>query len=300
MKQYLDIVDKVLREGNLKHNRTGISAITLPNVVFSHEMSEGFPLLTTKFIPLRVIAVELEGFLRGICDKQWYQERKCHIWDEWANPKGVDAYIGNDIWLNEGLPGYVPLERKDIQKKNWDLGKFYAYQWRNFGGSYDQVKEIVKTLEINPNDRRMVVSAWNPIDIPEAALPSCHFAWGLVHVEGTLNLYWVQRSCDLMLGVPFNIASYGLLLLLLCEETGFTPGNLTGLLADCHIYENHIDGAKEQLKRSPLPLSEVKIKGNIPVFGGGEDRFDIFRWEHTDIELLRYQNYPKINFPIAV
>ena len=292
MKSYLDIVNNVITNGTLKDNRTGTYTLSLPNQVFSHDMSKGFPLLTTKKMPLRVIAVELEGFIKGITSKKWYQNRNCHIWDEWANPKLVNWVIKQHN-----------SDKKEIQKECDDLGPIYGYQWRRFNQvydendngclpQYDQLKTIVDTLHNNPDDRRMVCSAWNPVQMDRMALPPCHFAWGLVHNNGVLSLYWVQRSCDLMLGVPFNIASYGLLLELLCKEANMQAGNLTGLLADCHIYQNHYEGAREQCARLPAILPTITITP--------QEDFDIFQWTYKDILLENYNYQDKIDFKVAV
>lgn len=301
MQVYLDIVRDVIDKGEWKGNRTGIRTKTIANAIFSHDMANGFPLLTTKKMPLRVIVVELEGFIKGITSKKWYQDRNCHIWDEWANPTSAKSYFEH----HKNIAGYPePLEytsenQKISQKLCDDLGPIYGYQWRRFGQAYDeddngvterydQFKTIVDTLHNNPDDRRMVCSAWNPIQIEKMALPPCHMLWGLVHVNGTLNMYWVQRSCDLMLGVPFNIASYALLLELFCRETNMKPGNLTGLLADCHIYENQLEGAYKQLDRLPRTLPGVYIDS--------QNDFDIFEWTHQNVQLLNYNPHEKISF----
>lgn len=331
MKQYLDIVDRVLKKGKWKGNRTGVRTLTCANVCFSHDMEDGFPLLTTKKMALRVLAVELEGFVKGITSKEWYQQRGCRIWDEWANPVAVKEFYEENyekyqkeyeynfqIMDDAPQPSFEAL-KKPIQRSVDDLGPIYGYQWRNFGGHYgewkfedvgepnaigeyqqtdnrngvnkgtDQLKTIIDTLKTNPNDRRMVCSAWNPNQINMMALPPCHYAWNVVVIEDTINLFWAQRSCDLMLGVPFNIASYALLLCLLAKESGLRPGNLSGMLCDCHIYENHLDGAYEQVNRKPyeLPTVEINSKG-------------ILDWTHQDLKLLNYNSHPKINFEVAI
>lgn len=291
MKEYLDIVQKVLDKGKWKGNRTGVRTLVVPNVHFSHDMANGFPLLTTKKIAVKSMAVELEGFIGGVTDKGWYQERGCRIWDEWSRPKSV--------WGNE-YPN--------------DLGPIYGFQWRHFNGMYigkknktrdytnmppggycfpghnDQLGAIVQKLHNNPDDRRMVCSAWNPLQISEMALPPCHLMFVVTHLDGVLNLHWTQRSCDLMLGVPFNIASYALLLELLCKEANMTPGNLSGMLCDCHIYENHIDGAKEQLTREPKPLPTLELL----------NWQNIWRWTHKDMKIHNYNPAPKISMEVAV
>ncbi len=277
MKSYLDIVKTVLEHGEWKENRTGVKTLVVPNIHFTHNMADGFPLLTTKKMAWKSVATELEGFIGGITDKKWYQERNCKIWNEWSNPESDD---------------------------NDDLGPIYGYQWRAFGVPYeknqfkyqpanvalDQFGTIIHKLKTNPDDRRLVCSAWSPQQLHQMALPACHVMWILTHINGKLNLHWTQRSCDLILGVPFNIASYGLLLELLCKESGLKPGNLSGMLCDCHIYENHVEGAKLQLEREPYELSKLSFK----------DWKGIFKWRATDTKLSDYQSHEKISFQVAV
>jgi thymidylate synthase len=290
MKTYLDIVRHILNNGERKANRTGVDAITVAGVMFEHNMANGFPLLTTKKVPLRLIASELEFFIKGITDKQWLQERNNHIWDEWAHPK--KAPYGHDE------------ESKERMKNERDLGAIYGFQWRHFNAPYehhdsnydgqgvDQLARVVETLKKNPQDRRMIVNAWNPSMLDHMGLPPCHYSFQVTVINGKLNLLWNQRSVDTMLGLPFNIASYALLLHLLAREANLEEGRLIGFLADTHIYVNHVDGAQEQLNREaqafPLPRVET------PNFTS------IFDWKHEDTQLLNYQCHPKIEFAIAV
>ena len=299
MQQYLDIVDNILCKGRSKDTRAG-KTIVCPNQFFSHEMHEGFPACTTKKLAFRTMAVELEGFIRGITSKSWYQKRKCKIWDEWANPVEVDRIVHGDLnVINNGIDYPFP-DRKKIQKRVDDLGPIYGYQWRKWNEVYsedcdgqlkgiDQLKMIVDKLKENPDDRRLVVSAWNPSQIESMALPPCHLMWILTHIDGELSLHWTQRSCDMMLGVPFNIASYGLLLELLCKDSGLKPGNLSGTLCDAHIYENQIEVAKEQLKRKPRQLPKLKLHPE-------EKQFSIFDWTHDKTELIDYNPHSKLDF----
>lgn len=294
MKSYLDIVNNVLKNGKLKGNRTGVRTLVVPNVHFSHNMADGFPLLTTKKMAIKSMAVELEGFIQGIISKSWYKDRGCHIWDEWANPKGL-VYVGGvgHCKIEEILGPPEGKLRK--QKECDDLGYIYGWQWRRFngnlgGGGVDQLGKIVETLKKNPDDRRMVCSAWNPQQIEEMALPPCHLMFVVTHLDGVLNLHWTQRSCDLMLGVPFNIASYGLLLELLCKEVNMKAGNLSGMLCDCHIYENHLDAAHEQVTREPKPLPTLELL----------NWQNIWRWTHEDIKVHNYNPAPKIQMEVAV
>lgn len=290
MKAYLEIVRAILEKGEKKPNRTGIDALTMAGVMFEHKMSLGFPLLTTKKMPFRMVAAELEFFIKGLTDKTWLRERNNHIWDEWANPK--KAPYGHTV------------EAKEKMKAERDLGPIYGFQWRHFNAQYenydtdyhekgvDQLKKITETLKTNPDDRRMLVSAWNPSMLGEMALPPCHYAFQVTVINGRLNLLWNQRSVDTMLGLPFNIASYGLLLHLLAKEANLQEGRLIGFLADTHIYVNHLEGAKEQLARDVnlYPLSKIETVNFT----------SIFDWKAEDTQLLNYQSYPKISFEIAV
>ncbi len=290
MKAYLDIVRKVLETGQLKSTRQGTDAYTIAGEKFEHDMANGFPLLTTKKVPLRLVASELEFFIKGITDKKWLQDRNNHIWDEWANPR--QAPYGHDQAAKERM-----LNERD-------LGAVYGYQWRHFnypyesygtdyaGKGYDQLQKVIDTLKSNPNDRRMIVSAWNPLMLDSMALPPCHYGFQVTVIRGRLNLLWNQRSVDIILGLPFNIASYALLLHLLAKETGLQEGKLIGFLADIHLFLNHVDGAKEQLSRDPDKYKLPKIET--------ENFTSIFNWQYTDSKLVGYESYPAIKFDIAV
>lgn len=290
MQAYLDIVKKILDTGKLKGTRQGSDAYAIAGAMFEHDMADGYPLLTTKKVPFRLIATELEFFIKGITDKQWLLDRKNHIWDEWANPK--KAPYGHDA------------ESKKRMLEERDLGAIYGFQWRHFNAKYinydtdytgqgiDQLKNIIETLKKNPNDRRMIVNAWNPSMLGEMALPPCHYGYQVTVIDGRLNLLWNQRSVDTMLGLPFNIASYALLLHLLAKETGLKEGKLVGFLADVHLFVNHVDGAKEQLSRDPnkFPLAKIQT-----------DNFtSIFDWKAEDSKVLDYQSFDKIPFEIAI
>lgn len=275
MNEYKRCVSEILSNGERKANRTGVDTYAIPGFMFSHDMSQGFPLLTTKKMSLRLIASELEFFIKGITDKKWLQERNNHIWDEWCSPDEVPYATDEET------------KAKMLQESN--LGPIYGKQWRNFN-SIDQLKQVVETLKKNPNDRRMIVSAWNPVDIPHMALPPCHYAFQVTVINGKLNLLWNQRSVDVALGLPFNIASYGLLLHLLAKESGLKEGKLVGFLADTHIYKNHIKGICTQTTREPFPLPKIVT----------ENFTSIFDWKYTDTKLINYQSWEKIDFEIAV
>lgn len=291
--------------------------------IFRHDMAEGFPLTTLRKMPWKSIRVELEGFIKGITSKKWYKDRGCNFWNEWANPEAVaKALIGNTEALASVMA--VPIGgskseanrlHKEVQAGVDDLGPIYGYQWRDFGSHYgemptyevdqydvedyhkangvacgtDQFKSIVDKLKTSPYDRRMVCSSWNPNQSHMMALPPCHWSWNVVVYGNKLNLIWHQRSCDLLLGVGSNIASYALLLMLLCEESGLQPGELVGTLADCHIYENHMDAARELVERSEGILPELSITRKE------DGKFSIFDWEWSDAQLLGYNPQEKIN-----
>lgn len=290
MRAYLDIVRNILATGEKVPTRQGPPAYTIAGAMFAHEMAQGFPLLTTKKTPFRLIATELQFFINAITDKKWLQDRNNHIWDEWASPK--KAPYGHDEAAKKRM-----LEERD-------LGPIYGFQWRHFNAPYenfdhdyagqgvDQLKKVIETLKTNPRDRRMIVSAWNPSMLGEMALPPCHYAFQVTVINGKLNLLWNQRSVDTMLGLPFNIASYGLLLHLLAKEANLKEGRLVGFLADVHVFENHLEGAKEQLSRDPelYPLPKIETANFT----------SIFDWKAEDTQLLNYQSYPKIAFEIAV
>lgn len=288
MEQYLEILDKVVKKGVRKENRTGIDTFAIAGAIFEHDMSEGFPLLTTKKMGIKTIATELEFFIKGLTDKKWLQDRNCTIWNEWCNPKKVP--YGHDE------------ETKKKMAEERDLGPIYGFQWRHFDAAYDgydkdysgkgidQLENIVSTLKTNPTDRRMIVTAWNPKQSQEMALPPCHYGFQVAVIGNKLNLMWNQRSVDTMLGLPYNIASYGLLLHLLAEETGFKEGKLIGFLGDVHVYENHMEGAELQLKREPYPLPKIKTR----------DFSSIFNWDSSQSKVVDYMYHPKIDLDIAV
>lgn len=244
-------------------------------------MADGFPLLTTKKMGMKTIAAELECFIKGLHSKKELHERNCHIWDEWCDPQKVP--YGNDA------------ETKKKMMEEDELGRIYGVQWRDWMGSIDQLKEVVDKLKTNPFDRRMIVTAWNPSELHQMALPPCHYSWQVIVTlnhqgEKVLNLTWNQRSVDTMLGLPYNIASYALLLLLLAKEAHMIPGILMGSLGDVHVYENHIENAKIQIAREPKLLSKLEITNFT----------SIWDWNYTDFELVGYESHPKIEYEIAV
>ncbi|MDR1617752.1 MAG: thymidylate synthase [Treponema sp.] len=301
MKAYIDIVKKVFDQGVRRGNRTGVDALSIAGAIFEHDMAEGFPLLTTKRVSFRLVASELEFFIRGITDKEWLKERNNHIWDEWCSP-GRAPY-GTD----EASRARMMAER--------DLGPMYGWQWRRFGAPYrfhdgpaaegpgaedadgdppsggiDQLRQLVETLKRDPGSRRMIVSAWNPLDLGHMALPPCHYAFQVTVTGGRLNLLWNQRSVDVALGLPFNIASYGLLLHLLAREAGLGEGRLVGFLGDTHIYVNHLEALREQIGRERRRLPGLRT----------ENFRSLFRWRYTDSVVTDYDPHPAVKFDIAV
>ncbi|MFH2000765.1 MAG: thymidylate synthase [Planctomycetota bacterium] len=288
MKAYLDIVKKILNEGVEKKDRTGVGTTAIPGAMFEHDMADGFPLLTTKSVPLRLVASELEFFIKGMTDKRWLQERRNHIWDEWCSPEIVP--YSHD----EGTQQRMADER--------ELGPIYGWQWRHFGAAYkgfdkpphgagiDQLKKIIDQLHADPHDRRMIVMAWNPVDLPRMALPPCHYGFQVTVLGDRLNLLWNQRSVDVALGLPFNIASYALLLHLLAKESGFKEGKLVGFLGDTHIYANHVEGLQEQLGRKPMKLPRIETTSFT----------SLLEWSYKDTKAVGYEHHPKIRFEIAV
>lgn len=276
----------ILEHGEQVYNRTGIDTITYPGIVIRHDMAEGFPLLTLRKLPIKSAFVEMEGFIHGETDKQWYQQRDCHFWDYWCSPDSIPPTINKNT-----------QEYKDWMKSENNLGPIYGAQWRNFSNSnenlefvVDQLNNIVNTLKTDPSSRRMVCSAWNPLVLKSMALPPCHFSWQVNVVNNKLNLFFHQRSCDFILGN--NLVGYGLLLKLLALEGGFEEGVLFATYNDCHIYKNHIDGAKTLLGRDTTHLNPTLDILNFT---------SIFNWKHSDFKLNNYFPIePNIKFPVAI
>ena len=265
MKQYLDLLDRILKEGVRKDDRTGTGIIS----VFGHQMrfnlEEGFPLLTTKKLHLKSIIHELLWFLQGDTNVKYLQENGVRIWNEWADPE------------------------------TGDLGHIYGYQWRSWpdykGGHIDQISEVVETLKKNPDSRRIIVNAWNVADIENMNLPPCHAMFQFYVADGRLSLQLYQRSADCFLGVPFNIASYSLLLQMMAQVTGLKAGDFVHTLGDAHLYLNHIEQAKLQLTREPYALPKMKINPDVK---------DIFSFKFEDFSLEEYTAHPHIKAEVSV
>ena len=298
MKQYLELLQKIMDEGVDKGDRTGVGTRSIFGAQARFDLSQGFPLLTTKKVFLKGIIHELIWFVRGETNIKYLVDNGVKIWNEWPYQK----YLV-DNGLADKYPKYSPEWEEKMQEfvekvkndagfaQQWgDLGPVYGRQWRDFGG-VDQLKDVIERIKNNPNDRRMIVSAWNPPQIPQMALPPCHLLFQFYVAEGKLSLQMYQRSCDTFLGVPFNIASYSLLLMMVAQVTGFQPGTFVHVYGDLHIYSNHFDQVKEQLSRQPRKLPTMKINPEVK---------NIEDFKYEDFVLENYDPHPAIKAPIAV
>ena len=263
MRQYLDLLGHVLEHGAEKADRTGTGTRSVFGWQMRFDLNAGFPLVTTKKLHLRAIIHELLWFLQGDTNIAYLKDNKVSIWDEWADANG-------------------------------ELGPVYGKQWRSWtapdGRVIDQIANVVEGLKTNPNSRRHIVSAWNPADVDDMALPPCHCLFQFFVADGKLSCQLYQRSADVFLGVPFNIASYALLTMMVAKVTGLEPGEFVHTLGDAHLYLNHLDQAKEQIGRDPLPLPIMEIA----------DKRDLFAFEYEDFKLRGYKAHEKIAAPIAV
>ena len=264
MKQYLDLMRHVKEQGVRKEDRTGVGTLSVFGYQMRFDLAQGFPAVTTKKLHLRSIIHELLWFLRGDTNVRYLHENKVTIWDEWTDENG-------------------------------ELGPVYGYQWRSWpvagGRSIDQVTEVVEQLKTNPDSRRHVVSAWNPADVDQMALPPCHCLFQFYVANGRLSCQLYQRSADIFLGVPFNIASYALLTMMVAQVSGYRPGEFIHTLGDAHLYLNHLEQAEQQLAREPYPLPQMKLNPDVQ---------SIFEFRYEDFELIGYQSHPRIAAPIAV
>lgn len=261
--QYRGLLGEVLYNGVEKSDRTGTGTLSKFGLQIKHQMRLGFPILTTKKVFMRGVAEELKWFLKGDTDAKTLSDKGVHIWDDDAARNGRD----------------------DMR-----LGPIYGHQWRKlsqYGVQKDQIKILIEGLRNNPDSRRHLVSAWNVMDLDYCVLPACHYSFQCYVANNTLSLIWNQRSADLFLGVPFNISSYGLLLMLLCEETGYAPGELIGNFGDIHLYKNHLEQAKEQMTREAYELPTISLS-NVDVLAG-----------EFDYELNDYQAHPSIKAELS-
>lgn len=265
---YEDLLRKILREGHLKGDRTGTGTISLFGQQMRFDLSNNsFPLITTKRTWFRGVAYELIWFLKGSSNVRWLQEHNVHIWDEWADKDG-------------------------------NLGPVYGVQWRSWPAptkddpnrTIDQIANVIEQIRTNPNSRRLIVTAWNPAEVDQMALPPCHALFQFYVVDGRLSCQLYQRSCDMFLGVPFNIASYSLLTCMIAQQTGLEPGEFVWTGGDCHIYDNHVDQVLEQLSRTPYPYPTLTI----------DKEPDIASYKYEDFHVENYRHGGTIKAPIAV
>ena len=298
-KQYLELLDDILVNGTSKDDRTGTGTYSVFGRQIRHNMKDGFPLLTTKKMAWKTMITELLWFLCGDTHIKFLVDNNCHIWDG-------DAYKAyrkqvKEHWEKGGDVADMATFLEDIQKYDSDewgeLGPIYGKQWRDWHGN-DQIKDLIKSLRENPDSRRHMVSAWNVADLDQMVLPPCHYGFQCYVREGKyLSLMWNQRSVDTFLGLPFNIASYGLLLMMIAKECDLIPDQLIGNLGDVHLYKNHVEQAIEQTKRKPFPLPDVKLMSNINFKAALNGTLDKIQWE--DFYLLGYQSHPRIKAPLS-
>ena len=264
MRQYLDLMQFILDNGVRKGDRTGVGTLSIFGYQNRYDLSLGFPAVTTKKLHLRSIIHELLWFLNGDTNIAYLRDNRVTIWDEWADEKG-------------------------------DLGPVYGYQWRSWPGpdgrSYDQISMLIDRIKNNPDSRRHIVSGWNVAFVDEMALPPCHTLFQFYVGDGTLSCQLYQRSADVFLGVPFNIASYALLTMMVAQVTGYEPGDFVHTFGDAHLYLNHLEQARLQLSRDPYPLPRMVINPDVD---------DIFAFRYEDFDLQDYQSHPHIKAPIAV
>jgi thymidylate synthase len=264
MRQYLDLLQHILDRGTPKSDRTGTGTRSVFGYQMRFNLAEGFPLVTTKKLHLKSILVELLWFLRGETNIAWLKERGVSIWDEWADEQG-------------------------------ELGPVYGYQWRSWptpgGGHVDQISDVVRRIQTTPDSRRLIVSAWNVADIDRMALPPCHLLFQFYVAEGRLSCQMYQRSADVFLGVPFNIASYALLTMMVAQVTNLEPGEFVHTFGDAHLYNNHLEQARLQLTREPRPLPTLVLNSKVR---------SLFDFQYEDFELNNYHPHPHIAAPVAV
>ena len=264
MQQYLQLLQHILDTGAVKSDRTGTGTISCFGYQMRFDLQEGFPLVTTKKLHLKSIIYELLWFLNGDTNVKWLNEHGVSIWDEWADENG-------------------------------DLGPVYGHQWRSWTGAdgktYDQIKDVLNQVKTNPDSRRMIVNAWNVADLPKMALSPCHALFQFYVADGRLSCQLYQRSADVFLGVPFNIASYALLTMMMARVCDLQPGEFIHTFGDVHLYSNHVEQAKLQLTRTPYPLPVMKLNPDVK---------DLFAFKYEDFTLENYQHHPHIKAPVAV
>ncbi|GGF90031.1 thymidylate synthase [Paenibacillus abyssi] len=311
---YLDLLKHVLENGIKKEDRTGTGTLSTFGYQMRFNLQENFPLITTKRIPFRLISSELIWFIKGDTNIKFLLEHNNNIWNEWAFKKWIESseYTGPDM-TNFGLRSQQDeqfnrlyeeqidlfksriLNDADFSRKYGELGNVYGKQWREWktsnGNTIDQLKEVIDSIKKNPDSRRLIVSAWSPEDIPNMALPPCHTLFQFYVADNKLSCQLYQRSADIFLGIPFNIASYALLTHMIAHECGLEVGEFIHTLGDAHIYLNHIDQIKTQLSREPKQMPTLHLNKNIT---------SIFDFEVSDIEIQDYNPHPTIKAPVAV
>ncbi|WP_047985266.1 thymidylate synthase [Ornithinibacillus californiensis] len=313
-KAYLELCNYILENGTQRDDRTNTGTYSVFGYQMRFNLQEGFPLLTTKRVPFRLVASELLWFIKGDTNIRYLLENNNNIWNEWAFKNWVesDEYTGPDmtdfgnrsqvdadfnIIYEEQMEHFKQniLEDDQFAQKYGDLGSVYGKQWRAWKTSQhetiDQLKEVIEAIRSNPNSRRHIVSAWNPEDVPNMALPPCHTLFQFYVADGKLSCQLYQRSADVFLGVPFNIASYALLTHLIAHETGLEVGEFVHTIGDAHIYANHIEQVNIQLEREIKTMPQLKIN---------QDKESIFDFELSDFEIIGYEPHPTIKAPIAV
>ncbi len=300
-RSYQRLLFDILNNGIEKKDRTGTGTLSVFGRQFRHDMSDGFPLLTTKKMAVKSIMTELKWFLKGDTNIKYLLENDCHIWTGDAK-KWYDESFKKYWGEKEGRTSkFKPISNKEFEKRilqddefaeKWgELGPVYGAQWKKWkvnNSFVDQIGTLIKDIKNTPDSRRLMVNAWNVGEIYKMTLPPCHYGFQCYVADGKLSLMWNQRSVDTFLGLPFNIASYGTLLLLLCQETGYEPGELIGNLGDVHLYKNHIEQAEEQISREPKShLPQLKLN-NVDILNG-----------KFDYEILDYESHPTIKAPLS-
>lgn len=288
MKQYLDLCRYILENGHQKADRTGTGTISVFGYQMRFDLSEGFPLLTTKRVHLKSIIHELLWFISGSTNIRPLVLNDVRIWNDWPYAK----YSKSKDFQGETIEEFAEKIKNDEKfAEVWgDLGPVYGKQWRNFDG-VDQLSNLIKEIKTNPNSRRLIISAWNPKEVADMALPPCHSFMQFYVNEGKLSCQLYQRSGDVFLGVPFNIASYSLFTMMIAQVCGLEPGDFVHTLGDAHIYLNHLEQVNRQLKRTPRPLPQMKINPNVK---------SIFDFKYEDFELVGYDPYKGIKGKVAV
>ena len=296
--QYRGILAELLYNGKEKGDRTGTGTLSKFGMQIRHNMKDGFPLLTTKKIAVKTMMTELKWFLKGDTNIKYLVDNNCNIWNGDAYKKYADIECNPPHDHSLSQKEFIDnIKTNDAFAEKWgELGPIYGKQWRKWGSGVledkhlepiDQIQNLINELKTNPNSRRLMVSAWNVGELNQMTLPPCHYGFQCYVADGKLSLMWSQRSVDTFLGLPFNIASYGMLLMLLCEETGYEPGDLIGNLGDVHLYNNHWEQAKEQISRDGFDLPTIKLS-NVDILNG-----------EFDYQLINYHFRPSIKAPLS-